>query len=78
LYNAQSLAGGGKAAIGIDIPKPKAKTNLPGCGDPIIGMDTTSNGEWLLATCKYYIMVVHLTAENGANAFTVRFISSTR
>ena len=30
----------------------RAKTHLPGLGDPIIGIDTTENGKWIIATTK--------------------------
>jgi len=37
---------------------PRAKTNLPGFGDPVIGIDVTADGKWVLATCKTYLLVV--------------------
>lgn len=37
----------------------RAKTHLPGLGDPIIGIDTTENGTWVLATCKSYLLVLN-------------------
>ncbi|KAI8803463.1 VID27 cytoplasmic protein-domain-containing protein [Cladochytrium replicatum] len=37
----------------------RAKTALPGLGDPIIGIDTTENGRWIVATCKTYILLVN-------------------
>eukprot|EP00124_Ichthyophonus_hoferi_P004164 Ihof_evm1s426 gene=Ihof_evmTU1s426 len=36
----------------------KAKTLLPGLGDPIIGIDVSADGKWVLATCKTYIIVI--------------------
>lgn len=35
-----------------------AKTHLPGLGDPIIGVDTTEDGSFVLATTKNYILVI--------------------
>ncbi|KAF9915200.1 hypothetical protein BX616_006693, partial [Lobosporangium transversale] len=35
-----------------------AKTALPGLGDPIIGIDVTGNGRYIIATCKTYIMLI--------------------
>ncbi|KAF9360599.1 hypothetical protein BGX26_008584 [Mortierella sp. AD094] len=35
-----------------------AKTAVPGLGDPIIGIDATGNGRWVIATCKSYIMLI--------------------
>jgi len=36
----------------------QAKTNLPGLGDPVIGIDVTENGHWVLATTPRYLMMV--------------------
>jgi hypothetical protein len=41
-----------------DDPMKKAKTELPGLGDPIIGIDVSHDGEWVLATCKRYILII--------------------
>lgn len=38
----------------------RAKTHLPGLGDPILGIDTTENGKFVLATCKTYLLVLGL------------------
>ncbi|KAG0378336.1 hypothetical protein BGX24_004113 [Mortierella sp. AD032] len=35
-----------------------AKTALPGLGDPIIGLDVTANGRWVIATCKTYLLLI--------------------
>ena len=35
-----------------------AKTLFPGLGDPIIGLDSTMDAQWLLATTKTYIMLI--------------------
>ncbi|KZT62085.1 VID27 cytoplasmic protein [Calocera cornea HHB12733] len=35
-----------------------AKTALPAIGDPILGLDTTKDGRWIVATTKTYLMVV--------------------
>jgi len=37
---------------------PRAKTQLPGFGDPVIGIDVTEDGLWILATCKTYLLVI--------------------
>lgn len=39
----------------------RAKTLLPGLGDPIISLDTTSDGKWVLATTNTYLLVVPTT-----------------
>lgn len=47
---------------------PKAKTTLPGFGDPILGIDVSSDGKWILATCATYLVVIPSEAE-GKNGF---------
>ena len=51
--------GSGKGEIRLynDIGK-QAKTRLPGLGDEIIGLDTTEDGKWLLATTRYYVLLL--------------------
>jgi len=41
----------------------RAKTLLPGFGDPIIGIDVTENGKYLLATCKNYLLLISTQIE---------------
>ncbi|KAI8897366.1 VID27 cytoplasmic protein-domain-containing protein [Globomyces pollinis-pini] len=36
----------------------RAKTQLAGLGDKIIGLDTSDNGKYILATCETYLMVI--------------------
>ncbi|KAI9013163.1 VID27 cytoplasmic protein-domain-containing protein [Gaertneriomyces semiglobifer] len=36
----------------------RAKTHLPGMGDPIIGVDTTENGRWIVATCRTHLLLI--------------------
>ncbi|RKP23246.1 VID27 cytoplasmic protein-domain-containing protein, partial [Syncephalis pseudoplumigaleata] len=35
-----------------------AKAVLPAIGDPIIGIDVTADGRWLVATCRSYLLLV--------------------
>ncbi|EMG45806.1 hypothetical protein G210_3987, partial [Candida maltosa Xu316] len=35
-----------------------AKTALPSLGDPIIGIDVSKDGRWLLATCTTYLLLI--------------------
>ncbi|SCV72685.1 BQ2448_4222 [Microbotryum intermedium] len=35
-----------------------AKTALPALGDPILGIDVTADGRWVLATCKTYLLLI--------------------
>lgn len=43
----------------------RAKTNLPGLGDAITGIDVSGDGKWVLATCKYYLMAIPTEYENS-------------
>lgn len=45
-----------------------AKTLFPGFGDPIIGLDSTKDGKWLLATTKTYLMLIATTVD-GKNGY---------
>lgn len=59
-FSAMATTGKGELAVGsskgeirlFDRLGINAKTLLPGLGDPIIGMDTTDKGKYILATCK--------------------------
>lgn len=37
-----------------------AKTSLPSLGDPIIGTDVSTDGRWVLATCKTYLLLIDI------------------
>ncbi|KAF9930844.1 hypothetical protein FBU30_011211 [Linnemannia zychae] len=51
-----------------------AKTALPGLGDPIIGLDVTGNGRWVIATCKTYLLLIDvLNPENKKLGFDASF-----
>ncbi|KAJ3011098.1 hypothetical protein HKX48_007017 [Thoreauomyces humboldtii] len=41
-----------------------AKTLLPGGGEPIIGIDTTENGKWIVATCRTHLFLVNTEIKN--------------
>jgi len=49
-----------------------AKTLLPGIGQEIIGVDTSHNGHWILATCPNVIMVIPTQCSNGKTGFEKR------
>ncbi|KAJ1668600.1 Vacuolar import and degradation protein 27 [Coemansia sp. RSA 1646] len=36
----------------------RAKTTLPALGEPIIGIDVTSDGRYVVATCKTYLLLI--------------------
>lgn len=48
-----------------------AKTLLPGLGDSIIGLDVTAQGDYVLATCKDYLLLVSTRhpVEEGKSLF---------
>ena len=43
----------------------RAKTLLPGFGDPIIGIDVTENGRYILATCSNYLLLIRTEHSDG-------------
>ncbi|CAH0026274.1 unnamed protein product [Clonostachys rhizophaga] len=45
----------------------RAKTSLPALGDPIIGMDVSANGRWILGTTKNYILLIDAEQKTGKN-----------
>lgn len=48
----------------------RAKTLLPMFGDPILGVDVTENGKYLLATCKTYLLLICTESEDdGSSGF---------
>lgn len=47
------------------------QTLLPGLGHAIIGIDTTADGKWLLATTSKYLMLVPVELEDGRTGFDV-------
>lgn len=42
-----------------------AKTALPTLGDPIVGIDVSKDGRWILATCKTYILLIDTKISAG-------------
>ena len=68
----QSLAtgsGDGDIRLYNDITK-NAKTLIPCFGDPIRSLDVTKSGDYILATCDKYLMLINTRGENNENAFT--------
>lgn len=43
----------------------RAKTLLPMFGDPIVGIDVTESGKYILATCKTYLLLIDTELEGG-------------
>lgn len=44
-----------------------AKTALPALGDPIIGLDTSADGRWVLATTRTYLLLIDALQHEGKN-----------
>lgn len=42
-----------------------AKSKLPSLGDPIIGIDTSKDGRWILATCSNYLLLIDAMVGRG-------------
>jgi hypothetical protein len=42
-----------------------AKTSLPALGDPIVGLDVSADGRWVLATTKNYILLIDTLQKDG-------------
>lgn len=53
-----------------------AKTQLPAMGDPIIGIDVSGDGKWILATCKTYLLLIDATIKEGKNEGQSGFLKS--
>ncbi|KAI5172437.1 hypothetical protein NEFER03_1540 [Nematocida sp. LUAm3] len=51
-----------------DNPEKRAKTHLPGLGDPILSMYISPSGKYIICTCKSYLMLVTSEA-SGASGF---------
>jgi len=72
--------GAGNLAVGSDKGEirmfsdcdKRAKTALPGLGDPIVGMDVTEDGKWIVATTKQYLMVIGTEKADGKTGFEGR------
>ena len=53
-----------------------AKTQLPAMGDAIIGIDVSSDGKWILATCQTYLLLIDATIKDGKNEGQIGFLKS--
>ncbi|OQO11327.1 hypothetical protein B0A48_05583 [Cryoendolithus antarcticus] len=45
----------------------QAKTALPALGDPIIGLDNSADGRWVLATTRTYLLLIDNMQHSGKN-----------
>ena len=50
-----------------------AKTALPSLGDPIIGIDVTADGRWMVATTKTYLLLIDTLIGEGKFAGNLGF-----
>jgi hypothetical protein len=53
-----------------------AKTQIPALGEPIIGIDVSANGQYILATCKTYLLLIDAEQKDGKNAGKLGFEKS--
>lgn len=45
----------------------RAKTQIPALGEPIIGLDVSADGQWVLATCRTYLLLIDALQKEGKN-----------
>ena len=50
-----------------------AKTHIPALGEPIIGLDVSADGRWVLATCRTYLLLIDALQKEGKNAGKLGF-----
>lgn len=50
-----------------------AKTALPAIGDPIIGVDVSADGRWIVATCRTYLLLIDTLIPEGRFAGQLGF-----
>lgn len=53
-----------------------AKTHIPALGEPIIGVDTSADGRWILATCRTYLLLIDAMQKDGKNEGKLGFEKS--
>lgn len=53
-----------------------AKTALPALGDPIIGLDVSADGRWVLATTRTYLLLIDSLQKDGKNEGKLGFEKS--
>ncbi len=44
-----------------------AKTHIPALGEPIIGLDVSADGHWVLGTCRTYLLLIDAMQKSGKN-----------
>lgn len=53
-----------------------AKTHIPALGEPIIGLDVSADGRWVLATCRTYLLLIDAQQKSGKNEGKLGFEKS--
>lgn len=53
-----------------------AKTQIPALGEPIIGLDVSANGRWILATCRTCLLLIDALQKDGKNKGKLGFEKS--
>lgn len=53
-----------------------AKTHIPALGEPIIGLDVSADGHWVLATCRTYLLLIDALQKSGKNEGKLGFEKS--
>jgi len=53
-----------------------AKTHIPALGEPIIGLDVSADGRWVLATCRTYLLLIDALQKSGKNEGKLGFEKS--
>ncbi|KAI1276241.1 VID27 cytoplasmic protein [Xylaria sp. FL0933] len=53
-----------------------AKTHIPALGEPIIGLDVSADGRWVLATCRTYLLLIDAMQKEGKNEGKLGFEKS--
>ena len=53
-----------------------AKTHIPALGDPIIGLDVSADGRWVLATTRTYLLLIDALQKDGKNEGKLGFEKS--
>ena len=53
-----------------------AKTHIPALGEPIIGLDVSADGRWVLGTCRTYLLLIDAMQKAGKNEGKLGFEKS--
>jgi hypothetical protein len=53
-----------------------AKTLIPALGEPIIGLDVSADGRWILGTCRTYLLLIDALQKDGKNEGKLGFEKS--